>query len=98
MAAIFNLPLSSMSESVHSSLDVLLDPKNVGVAFGIWLLSCIEAKVLSYFICTFGNKYFISPNVEPQNIKSNTKITCEKMRPTRQQFENIRKCHYICRN
>ena len=42
-----------MSESVHTRA-VLLDPENVGVAFGISLLSCIEAEILRYSICTPG--------------------------------------------
>ena len=44
-----------MSESVYTSWAVLLDPKNVGVAVGISLLSCIEAELLCYFISTSGN-------------------------------------------
>ena len=46
MVAIFDSQLSAMSESVQNSLAVLLDPENVGVAFGISLLSCIEAEIL----------------------------------------------------
>ena len=45
MAAIFNLPLTPMSESVHIIPVVLLDPKNVGVAFKISLPSCVEAEI-----------------------------------------------------
>ena len=41
MAAIFDLPVTLMSESVHISAAVLADPENVGVAFGISLFSCI---------------------------------------------------------
>ena len=44
-----------MSESVHISSAALADLENVSVAFGISLLSLIEAKVLRYFICTSGN-------------------------------------------
>ena len=33
---------------------MLLDPENVGVAFGISSLSGIEAEILRYFICTSG--------------------------------------------
>ena len=51
MAAIFNLPLTPMSESVHISPVVLLDTENVGVAFGISLLTCIEAEIMRYSIC-----------------------------------------------
>ena len=52
MAAIFNLPFIPMSESVHTSSSVLADLEKVGAVFGILLLSCIEAEVLRYFICT----------------------------------------------
>ena len=41
MAAIFDLIDVPMSESVHAIPAVLLDPKNVGVAFVSLLLSCI---------------------------------------------------------
>ena len=34
-----------MSDSVHICSTVLLDPENVGVAFGILLLSCVSAKI-----------------------------------------------------
>ena len=55
MAAIFDLPLTPMSESVHPYTTDLLDPENVGAAIGILLLSGIEAEILRYFICTSGN-------------------------------------------
>ena len=54
MAAIFNLSVTRMSESVHTVYDAWLDPENVGAAFGTLLLSCIEAEMLRYFICTSG--------------------------------------------
>ena len=54
MAAIFYLPVIPMSESVHTSPAVMLDPENVRVAFGISLLSCMEAKILRYFTSTSG--------------------------------------------
>ena len=41
MAVVFDLPLTSMSASVHTSPTELLDPENVGIAFGISLLSNI---------------------------------------------------------
>ena len=41
-----------MSESVHTISAVLLNPENVGVAFGISSLSSIEAEILRYFLCT----------------------------------------------
>ena len=44
-----------MSQSVHISYAVLADRENVGVAFGIVLLSCLEAEIVSYSICTPGN-------------------------------------------
>ena len=37
------------SGSLHSSLNVQLDPENMGIAFGISLLSCIEADTLCHF-------------------------------------------------
>ena len=45
MAAIFDLLVTRMSESVHIISAVLLDPENVGVACGISLLSCTEAEI-----------------------------------------------------
>ena len=52
MAANFDLPLTLISDSVHTSLTELLDPENVGVAFRIVLLSSIEAEtyVISYVL------------------------------------------------
>ena len=46
---------TSMSESVITSPAVMLDPGNVGVVFGISLLSRIEGEILRCFICTSGN-------------------------------------------
>jgi len=54
-AAIFDSPLTPMSETVHTSSAVLMDPEHVGVAFGISLLSSVQAEVLRYFLCTSGN-------------------------------------------
>ena len=45
MAAIFDLPLTPMSEIVHTSSTVLVNLENVGVAFGISLLSCVQAEI-----------------------------------------------------
>ena len=59
MAAICDLPVTRMSKSVHTSPAVLLDPENVGVVFGISLLSCLEAEIVRYFICTSGNGGFL---------------------------------------
>ena len=53
--AIFDLPLTLMPESVHTSSVVLADLENVGVAFAISLLSCVEAEILRYFISTSSN-------------------------------------------
>ena len=54
MAAIFDLPVTAMLERVHISRAMLLDPENVGIAFGISSLSSIKAETLRYFICTSG--------------------------------------------
>ena len=54
MAAIFDLPLTPLSDSVHTSPSELLDPKNVGVAIGISLISCIEAEILRFYLSTSG--------------------------------------------
>ena len=44
MAAIFDLSVTRLSESVHTSPAVLLHPENVGVAFRISLLYFMEAE------------------------------------------------------
>ena len=54
MAAISDLLLHPMSESIHTIPIVWLDPKNVGLAFGITLLSRIEAEILRQFTSTSG--------------------------------------------
>jgi len=43
MAAIFDLRHTQTSDSIHTSLSVLLNPNNMGIAVGISLLSRIEA-------------------------------------------------------
>jgi len=43
MAAIFDLRHIQTSDSIPTSLSVLPDPKNMGIAVGISLLSCVEA-------------------------------------------------------
>ena len=48
MAAIFNFRHIRMPDSIPASLFVLPDPKNMGIAVEISLLSCIEAEI--YFI------------------------------------------------
>ena len=46
MAAIFNLPLTPTSESVHIiPAALMLDPENVGVAFKFSLPSCVQAEI-----------------------------------------------------
>ena len=45
MAAIFDLPLTPMSDSVHISLTELPEPENVYVDFGFLLLSSKEADI-----------------------------------------------------
>jgi len=57
MAAIFDLPLTPMSECVRTSSTVLLDPKNVGVAFGISLTTCIKALRCFISIHVFGGHF-----------------------------------------
>jgi len=50
LATIFNLIHTQAYDSIPSSLDLLSDPGNTGVAVGISLLSCIRAEiyVISY--------------------------------------------------
>ena len=58
MAAIFDLPVTSTSESIHTSLTVLLDPDNVGVAVGISLLSHIQADIFDIaFVLPVGGRH-----------------------------------------
>ena len=49
MAAIFDLPLTPMSESVRTSSTVLVNLENVGVAFGILLLCLVYKLRYNYF-------------------------------------------------
>ena len=65
MAVIFNLPLTLISESVYTYSAVLLDAKNVCVAFGISLLSCIEAEILCNYICASGYGDHLQFNTYP---------------------------------
>ena len=55
MAAIFDLPLTLISKSVHTSTTELLDLENVDVALEILLISSIEAEILRYLTCNSGN-------------------------------------------
>ena len=45
MAAIFDFQHTQSSDSILTSLSMLPDPKNVGIAVGISLLSCVEAEI-----------------------------------------------------
>jgi hypothetical protein len=51
-AAIFDLRHTQKSDSILTSLIVLPDPENIGIAFAISLLSCIPAElhVISYLL------------------------------------------------
>ena len=59
MAAIFDLPLTPLSDiGVHTySPTELMDPENVDVAFGISLISCIDAEILRCFISSSGFRW-----------------------------------------
>ena len=46
MAAIFKLPFTPISKSVHTSHAVLFDPENMGLASGISLICCVEAEIM----------------------------------------------------
>ena len=45
MAVIFDVRHTQTSYSIPTSLSVLPDPENMGVAVGISLLSCIESEI-----------------------------------------------------
>jgi hypothetical protein len=45
MAAIFDFPHIHTSHSIRTSLLVLLDPENMGVAVVISLISCVSAEI-----------------------------------------------------
>ena len=55
LTAFFDLTRTPMSKSIHTNSAVLADLNNMGIAFGISLLSFIEAEILRYFIVTSGN-------------------------------------------
>ena len=42
MAAMFDLPVTPTSESIYSSLTVLMDADNVGVAVGFPLIATVQ--------------------------------------------------------
>ena len=48
MAAMFDLPVAPKSESIHTSLTVLLDHENVELAVGILLLSYSKANLWDF--------------------------------------------------
>ena len=52
-------------ESVHIIPAVLLDPKNVGVAFEISLPTCVQAEIHMYFKFT-GRHFGFSTSVYPR--------------------------------
>ena len=56
MAAIFHFRHIQMSDSIHTSLSVLPDPENMGIAAGISLLSCVgvEIYVMSFLLSVNG--------------------------------------------
>ena len=45
MVVMFGLPVTPTSERIHTSIIVLLDSENVGVAVGISLPSYIQAEI-----------------------------------------------------
>jgi len=45
MANIFDFQLAQTQNCIPSSLSVLPEPENVGVAVGIYLLSCVFAEI-----------------------------------------------------
>ena len=51
MAAIFDLPVTPMSQSVQTSYAVLAVRENVGIAFGVvFTISCLEADIIIIII------------------------------------------------
>jgi len=56
MAVIFDSPLTHTSDSIHTSLVVLPDTENMGIAVGISLLSRIQAEIniISYALPVHG--------------------------------------------
>ena len=52
MAAIFDFQYTQTLDSNPTCLFVLPDAENPGIAFGIWLLSCIEVEIviMSYLL------------------------------------------------
>ena len=52
--AIFSGEGQWAGQTYHCNTE-LLDPENVGVAFGVSLQFSIDAEIMRYFICTSGN-------------------------------------------
>ena len=50
MAAIFDFWQTQTAEYIPTSLSVLPDPENMGIAVGIYLLSCIRWDMCNYII------------------------------------------------
>jgi len=71
MATIFDLRHAQTWNRIPSSLSLLPDPENVGVAVGISLLSCIRAgiHVISYLLPVNGRHRWLTtcPNTEQDN-------------------------------
>ena len=45
MVVIFDFQQTQTSNSIHTSLSLLPDSENMGIAVGILLLSCVEAEI-----------------------------------------------------
>ena len=65
MAAIFYLQLTQMLESVNTSSTVLVNPENVGVAYGISLPSCVQAEINVFQV--YWSPSWISPHLIVQH-------------------------------
>ena len=62
MAAIFDFRHTQMSASIPTSLSVLPGPENMGIAFGISLLTCLEAEIyVMSFILPVNGRYLWFP-------------------------------------
>ena len=80
LAAILDYPLPVWLHSLRSSLVGMLDPKNLGLAVGISLISCLEAEIHAFEVWrppswifpfpVWSHSILMSPNVklDPENI------------------------------
>ena len=58
MAAIFDLPVTPMPQSVQTSNAVLAVRENAGIAFGIvFAISCLEAEIIIIIIIIIKHLY-----------------------------------------